>query len=313
MTEAADWKPMVVQPDEVEVEPSARGLDQWLDSVKDLEVLLVENKALVFRGFGVTADELEQVHERILPNKLPYVHGNSPRTKVGQNVYTSTEYRADLSISLHNELSYSNRWPSRLAFYCLEAPATGGATPITDGRRWLKSLDPVIVDSFSDGVRYTQNLPDGRGLGKSWQATFEADDRAKVEEFLATAAADWQWCNDGTLRIVQIREATTRHPTSGVEVWFNQADQWHPAGLDNATARTLAETMPEDELPQSVRLADGGVIPDEYIREIRDRGFEIAWDMDWHAGDLLLIDNVLVAHGRRPFTGARKVLVAMSG
>ncbi|CAM5231048.1 hypothetical protein SANTM175S_04757 [Streptomyces antimycoticus] len=35
-------------------------------------------------------------------------------------------------------------------------------------------------------------------------------------------------------------------------------------------------------------------------------------DVDWHTGDLLLIDNMLVAHGRRPYTGTRRVLVAMS-
>jgi alpha-ketoglutarate-dependent taurine dioxygenase len=33
---------------------------------------------------------------------------------------------------------------------------------------------------------------------------------------------------------------------------------------------------------------------------------------DWQRGDLLLVDNMLVAHGREPFTGNRKVLVAMA-
>jgi len=35
-------------------------------------------------------------------------------------------------------------------------------------------------------------------------------------------------------------------------------------------------------------------------------------DVDWRTGDVLLVDNVLLAHGRRPFTGDRRVLVAMS-
>ena len=31
------------------------------------------------------------------------------------------------------------------------------------------------------------------------------------------------------------------------------------------------------------------------------------------AGDVLMLDNMLAAHGRRPFKGRRKILVAMSG
>ena len=31
----------------------------------------------------------------------------------------------------------------------------------------------------------------------------------------------------------------------------------------------------------------------------------------WHVGDLLMVDNILNAHGREAFSGARKILVAM--
>jgi alpha-ketoglutarate-dependent taurine dioxygenase len=32
----------------------------------------------------------------------------------------------------------------------------------------------------------------------------------------------------------------------------------------------------------------------------------------WEAGDLLMLDNLLAAHGRRPFSGERRIAVAMS-
>lgn len=304
------WEPHEITPESAGADESGSGLLAYLKATPGVGELLIREKALVFRGFHIGSETLEPVMELLLPNRLAYVHGNSPRSKVGDNIYTSTEYPPHLAISMHNELSYAARWPSRLLFYCEQAPETGGATPLVDGARWLESLDPEIRAAFADGVQYRQNLHDGFGLGKSWQETFETDKRAVVDEYLATADATWQWHDEG-LRISQLRPATTLHPVSGAEVWFSQFDQWHPGTL-GAAAAAFALVMEEDELPQSVAFADGSPIPADYAIHVRDQGFAAAVDVDWRAGDLLLIDNVLVGHGRRPFSGPRRILVAMS-
>lgn len=308
------WKPLEISPESLSVSEDSGldGLLEWLDSTPDLESLLDREKALVFRGFGATEERLAPVMDRLLPNRLAYVHGNSPRTKVGDNVYTSTEYPAEFTISMHNELSYAHQWPARLLFCCVTAAATGGATPVVDAALWLELLDDEVRERFADGVRYTQNLHGGLGLGKSWQETFETGDRDEVNAFLAASHAVSEWRRDGSLRVIQNRPATVHHPRTGAEVWFNQSDQWHPAALGDETAAALAKVMPQEELPQSVAFADGSPIPAEYVLQVRDRGLAAAVDVDWRQGDVLLIDNLLVGHGRRPFTGARRVLVAMS-
>ncbi|MFD9394246.1 TauD/TfdA family dioxygenase [Streptomyces sp. NPDC060000] len=308
------WKPCEISPDSISAGSGAgvAALAEWLDATPDLQGLLDREKALVFRGFGVTEDQLGPVMDRLLPNRLAYVHGNSPRTKVGDNIYTSTEYPAEFTISMHNELSYAHSWPARLMFCCVTAAETGGATPVVDAALWLEALDDEIRERFADGIRYTQNLHGGVGLGKSWQETFETQDREQVDAFLAASRAVGEWRRDGSLRVTQLRPATTLHPRTGAQVWFNQSDQWHPAALGDETAAALARLLPADELPQSVAFADGEPIPAEYVLQIRDRALEAAVDVNWRRGDVLLIDNLLVAHGRRPFTGARRVLVAMS-
>ncbi|ATL69774.1 TauD/TfdA family dioxygenase [Nocardia terpenica] len=305
-----EWVPLEIN--SADVGTGVRALAEYLADPDALDELLVREKAVVFRGFGVTRDELDEVMTHLLPQRLAYIHGNSPRTKVGANIYTSTEYPAEYTISMHNEMSYAHQWPARLLFFCDQAPQTGGATPVVDGARWLAALDPEVREAFSGGVRYTQNLHGGAGLGKSWQDTFETTDKAAVEEFLRNSDAAWEWKNDGGLRVTQVRPATIEHPVTGHEVWFNQADQWHPAALGDETGAALAQILPEEELPQSVRFADGSPISPEYVLQVRDRGLDEAVDVDWHTGDLLLIDNILVAHGRRSFTGQRRVLVAMS-
>ncbi|MEV4641079.1 TauD/TfdA family dioxygenase [Actinoplanes sp. NPDC049548] len=300
-----------------EVSSAAAGtpdLASWLATLGPdrLEDLLIERKALVFRGFELSPDSLDPVLDLVVPGRLPYVHGNSPRTKVGGNLYTSTEYPPQFTISLHNEMAYAHRWPARLVFFCETAAESGGATPVLDGELWLSALDGEIRDAFAGGLCYIQNLHDGLGFGKSWQETFETDDRAAVEEFLDASQAQWKWGPDG-LRISQYRPATVRHPVTGAEVWFNQADQFHPAGLGDRTAAELYDILDPEEFPQYVTFADGSPIPDAFIEQIQQRALELAVDVPWQRGDVLLIDNVLVAHGRRPFEGARRVLVAMSG
>jgi hypothetical protein len=306
------WEPVLVSPEFFEVEPTVEGLRRYLSDLGDLERVLTQNKAMVFRGFGVRAADLDQLLSVLLPGRLPYVNGTSPRTKVGQNVYTSTEYPSGLTITMHNELSYSNSWPRRLAFYCDCPPTTQGATPVVDAELWLQLLDDDIREAFAGGVRYIQNLHGGYGFGISWQQAFETDDRAAAETILTAAEVQWEWRGQGGLHIEQVRPATACHPITGAEVWFNQADQFHPAGLGDEAASELAEVLEPDELPQSAVFADGSEIPAEYIRQIQKKGLSAAVDVDWNAGDLLVIDNILVAHGRRPYTGPRRVLVAMS-
>jgi alpha-ketoglutarate-dependent taurine dioxygenase len=290
-----------------------RDLAGWLAGLgrDGLAEMLIDRRALVFRGFDVQPESIDPVLDHLVPNRLPYVHGNSPRTRVQGNLYTSTEYPPRFTISMHNELNYARRWPARLAFYCQQAAPQGGATPVLDGELWLNSLDAEVRDAFAGGVRYIQNLHDGYGFGKSWQDTFETDDRGAVERYLGDAQAEWQWGSEG-IRVIQDRPATTKHPVTGVEVWFNQADQWHPAGLGDQTAAELYDILEPDEFPQYVTFANGSRIPDAYVEQIQNRGLEHAIDVDWRPGDVLLIDNVLVAHGRRPFEGSRRVLVAMS-
>ena len=303
------WRPHEITSESA----GTRDLTGWLDGLgaDRLTDMLVTQRALVFRGFGVTPESIEPVFDRLVPDRLPYVHGNSPRTRVGRNVYTSTEYPQQFTISMHNELSYAHRWPARLAFYCETAAQHGGATPVLDAELWHGSLDDEVRAAFAGGIRYVQNLHDGHGFGKSWQDTFETDDREAVEEFLRDAEAEWVWSRDG-IRITQHRAATTKHPVTGATVWFNQADQWHPAGLGDKTSSDLYEILEPDEFPQYVTFADGTPIPDAYIEQIQRRGLGNAVDVDWRPGDVLLIDNVLTAHGRRPFEGPRRVLVAMA-
>ena len=199
-----------------------------------------------------------------------------------------------------------------LCFCCLVASETGGETPLVDSRELLRALPGELVERFRRrGITYMQNLHGGTGPGKSWQETFETGDRAEVERFLRSEEADFDW-HDGGVRIWFTRPAVATHPVTGEEVWFNQADQWHLSSLDEATRDALREMLEPTDYPQHAEFGDGTEIADEDLDTIRSTAWKLSCSVPWQAGDLLVIDNMLVGHGRRPFTGSRRVVVAMA-
>ncbi|MEU3622978.1 hypothetical protein BS329_20475 [Amycolatopsis coloradensis] len=280
-----------------------------------VEELLAEHGAVFLRGIGVAGPEhFRAVVDRFSEKLLDYRHGNSPRTQIGDGVYTSTDYPAGYDISLHNEMSYAPTWPSRLFFSCLVEPATGGATHLADGRALLRDLDSVVRDRFEGlGVTYRQNMHGGVGFGKSWQATYDTEDRKKVEEFLTAAQVGFEWTADNGLRTWQMRPGARSHQVSGDAVWFNQADQWHVSNLPEAEREALLGMVEhEQDLPLSVSYGDGSRITTEDLDTVRETAGRHALDVPWQCGDVLMVDNMSVLHGRRAFTGDRRILVSMA-
>jgi alpha-ketoglutarate-dependent taurine dioxygenase len=280
-----------------------------------LEEQILTHGAILFRGTGIgSPEEFALFMRTAAPSLLDYVTGNSPRTRIERGVYTSTEYPAPYLIWLHNEMSYSHVWPEKLFFCCVIAPRSGGETVVADSRELLRRLDPAIIDEFRRrGVMYIRNLHGGNGFGASWQDTFETTDRQAVERYCEGAGITYEWRGDGRLRISQVRPALQRHPRTGEEVWFNQADQFHPSTHPKEIFDSLMMVCGNnvDELPQNARFGDGQEIDLASLEAIRAVARTSMVPVTWQKGDLLMIDNILVAHGRMPFAGPRKILVAM--
>lgn len=268
----------------------------------------------LFRGFALgEPGDLSSLLKLMDVLAAPYIGGNSPRTQLGENVYTSTEYSALSDITQHQELSYELRTPDVLFFLCGRPSETGGATPLTDAAAVLDKLDPELVAEFqARGLRYVQRLPAAGGVGKSWPEAFETSDRAACEFLLARLDLTYTWDDGDTLVLVRNRPALRRHSRTGTQLWFNQADQWHPSSLGPARKREALQRMYGDRLPHDVVFGDGTPIPDDAIAEISKVTRATAWAAPWQAGDLVVIDNQATMHGRDRYTGARSVFVAMA-
>lgn len=304
--------PLLIEPNGEKLQ-NFENFENWVHENKGwIEEKLLKYGALLFRGFPVEgAENFQKVVTAYSPNLLNYVAGNSPRDLVTNKVYTSTNYPPSWNITMHNEVSYLKNVPKICFFYCLIPSKIGGETPIADCRTFLKNLDPEIKKRFIDKkIKYVQNFYDGV-LGKSWQKTFETEDKSFVEDFCKKEDAQISWGKESELKITYFRDATIKHPKTGEEVWFNQADQWHSSTLDPSTKEFLLKKMKPDEIPHNSFYADGTEISDKDIEKIKNLYYDQATYFMWQKNDFLLVDNILATHGRKPFEGERKILVAM--
>ncbi|MCS3519238.1 amino acid adenylation domain-containing protein [Bradyrhizobium elkanii] len=288
-------------------------LADWVSAHRDkVEHHLRQCGGILFRDFQVESIGDFQRFARVIASELiQYGERSSPRTELAEGIYTSTDHPADQPILLHNEQSYTLNWPMRIMFFCELPPLKHGRTPIADSRRILARLPPATVEKFERlGVRYTRNyLP---GISLPWTEAFQTTDRSAVEAYCRAASLEFEWLDDGRLRTRQTRPAVRIHPVTGERTWFNHALFFHVTGLPDEISRSLRAAVADEDLPYNTYFGDGSPIEDAVLGELRMAYEAETTSFEWRQGDVLLLDNMLVAHGREPFEGPRKIRTAMT-
>lgn len=265
----------------------------------------------LFRGFRVrNIADFQAVATRFLSRPAEYIQGATPRSKLAANIYTSTEFPQDQEISLHNELSYVNNPPQKILFCCLQTAEQGGQTQIADMAAVYNKLDQRILDTFDRLGGWMLRRSYKEGFGPSIFKSFKVETIDAVIEFAKHENISVSWVDDH-YRTEQINPVIKMHPKNNVPVWFNHVVFWHSASLCPTVKARMLEVCDTDTLPYNTFYGDGSPISDTTIHQIRSVYQQAEVVFDWQEGDLMLLDNLRVAHGRKPFAGPRTVLVSM--
>jgi alpha-ketoglutarate-dependent taurine dioxygenase len=299
----------------VVIRPAVEGLDliAWSEgNPAVIEKFLTQYGAILFRDFTIAGiSAFENLIETVSGGLLDYTYRSTPRKHVSGRIYTSTEYPADQFIPLHNELSYSTAWPMKIWFYCVRPSDSGGETPIADSRKVFAAIDPAVRDRFARArIMYVRNY--GNGLDLPWQDVFQTTSRTTAEFACRNAGVEFEWKDGDRLRTRQVCQAVAKHPKTGESVWFNQAHLFHVSRMKSDVRKSLLSAVAEEDLPRNVYYGDGSPIENSVLEHICAAYEQKTVVFHWKRGDILMLDNMLAAHGRRPFTGERKVVVGMA-
>jgi ribulose-5-phosphate 4-epimerase/fuculose-1-phosphate aldolase/alpha-ketoglutarate-dependent taurine dioxygenase len=283
----------------------------WIrDHLRDVERCFLENGLALFRSFEVPAGSLGEFSSIITPDLLDYTEPSTPRTRVSDKVYTSTEYPADQRIPMHNEHSYAGNWPMKIWFHCATPADVGGETPIADSTKVYSLIDEKIRSVFREkGVRYVRNF--GDYLDLKWQDVFRTTERSVVEDFCNKNDISFEWFEDSRLRTSQRSQGVIEHPITKKQLWFNQAHLFHVSSLEKDIKEFLIDRYGEAFVPRNAYFGDGSPISLEILEEIRNAYNKSTVSFPWQKDDILMLDNMLYAHGREPYEGKRKVFVSM--
>ena len=334
--------PLVIEPDA----RRERGyLEEWIAQHRAIiGQRLLSNGGVLFRGFDIASpSDFERAAcamEPELARRHP-LDGDAIRRWCTEHTYEALDRRIRVvtrPLQLHNEDAFLLKHPSKVLFCCLQAPPVGGETPIVDCRRVLDSIPrPVLSRFLGRRITFPVEIPLATVVHNCGTAQREAREKICLDH----GVEDVGWTPTGDLRILSRVPTVIRHPETHEPIWFNKIQGATP--LAHAFSHFVASLLarPSQLRSQLATFSHLAKHPYWALRRrvlhgrwgdgVRHQWFEDGTSIQfrdqlrivqaywrnavvlrWQQGDMLVLDNRLVAHGRMPYRGERFILSCMS-
>ena len=268
--------------------------------------------AVLLRGFpDQTVEGFDALIQALRVENFAYRKSlsNAVRLNQTERVFSANEAPPDVHIFFHHEMAQTPIYPERIMFFCEVAADEGGATPICRSdvlyQMLAESCPEFIRDCETKGLRYTNVMPGQddllSGMGRSWQSTLQVDSPAEAEARLAEMHYSWQWLEDDCLKVTTPTLPAVKEVAAGRKAFFNQLIAAYCGWEDSRNDRS-----------EAIRHGDGSLLDDDAVQQAIIFADQLAFDLYWQVGDVVLVDNTITMHARRPFQGKRKVFASLA-
>lgn len=245
------------------------------------------------------------------------------RTEINQYLSTANEGPSSRMLYQHNEFSRFKKFPKKLFFACNEFSAEGGETPIVHGGEYFEDIygkEPELVKELAQKGLYMQQVwPLTTENKTSWSDKFtfgrnvnkEVDSleqqKKKAEEIVIDSVSDDYYFDEGDDLVVhqhtQPIRVYKRADGESYPCFFNSIANFHGDKKYALEGHGKTASLQFDK--------DSTDIPMDFLDKILESSVSKAYNHKWQTGDLAIVDNYQVSHGRLPWNGGRKILVSM--
>jgi alpha-ketoglutarate-dependent taurine dioxygenase len=240
---------------------------------------------LLFRGFDIDTADFKKFTELFSTSFVSYVGGAYSREMINgdKTLLSVTGGKLAFPVPLHGEMYYRKQKPDILWFYCASPALKDGETTICDGIQIYNQLSSSTQELFQEKkLKYIRTYPTG-----IWQKIYQTDDLSHVEAV----------CKDNEMQLEADKEQVTTH-------YIASAIQPSRSGRNQVFINNILPVIAQElngNTSSLVRLEDGSKIPDSVIDEIKTITEKLIYLVSWQKGDILMIDNTRLMHGRRAF------------
>ena len=254
--------------------------------------MLADAGFILLRGFAASLSEfsrlVRRMSARITLDPARSLHGG-----VAQKVDAGFD-----AIGLHCENGNSPFMPHLCWFFCERAAAIGSETTVCDGYRVWDALTPAAQRAFLDkDIVYSRNVEAARWKSfvfHSLQGKKEIEDITLVD----------------LLSLAHGRSGTVIRASAGGSIYYEfQVPAARKTLFSDriAFANSILGPSYNYEKPR-ITFADREEIPPSLMNEVVRATEAMTVDVAWQDGDVLLIDNTRVMHGRRAILDPRRTI-----
>lgn len=219
--------------------------------------------------------------------------GNHGRTPLDgdSTLFPATGAEHLYAIPLHGERHFMPNPPEVLFFHCAIPADHGGETRICDGTRLYQAFPADLQELFSgQALTYVR-----QHQAEVWREIYRTDSLPEVRKICRQSGIDLETHADGGI--------TTRYTCSALKDTHRGT-----AFINNLLPFAWREVQEGRRYGSYVCFEDGSPITKEAALQIAALGERHGQAIPWQSGDIAMIDNRFMLHGRGHIADTRRAL-----